>query len=103
MLSYVCMHLFTYMNACMLRRFSCVQLFATPWTVACQPPLSRGFYRHEYWNGLPFPPPGDLPDPGIKPEWPVSPALQVPHTTIFIYAQQIKRRKLMSLFNQWVI
>ena len=44
----------------------------TPWTVAHQAPLSMGFSRQEYWNGLPFPSPGDLPDPGIEPE---SPAL----------------------------
>ena len=41
--------------------------FATPWTVACQAPLSMRFSRQEYWSGLPFPSPGDLPDPGIKP------------------------------------
>ena len=46
--------------------------FATPWTAAHQTPLSTGFSRQEYWNGLPFPPLGDLPDPGIEPE---SPAL----------------------------
>ena len=45
----------------------------TPWTVARQAPLSVGFSRQEYWSGLPFPSPGDLPDPGIKPR---SPALQ---------------------------
>jgi len=39
----------------------------TPWTVACQAPLSIGFSRQEYWSGLPFPSPGDLPHPGIKP------------------------------------
>ena len=39
---------------------------ATPWTVACQAPLSMGFSRQEYWNGLPFPSPGDLPDPGME-------------------------------------
>ena len=39
--------------------------FGTPWPVACQAPLSMGFPRQEYWSGLPFPPPGDLPDPGI--------------------------------------
>ena len=39
----------------------------TPWTVAHQAPLSMGFSRQEYWSGLPFPPPEDLPDPGIKP------------------------------------
>ena len=44
-----------------------------PWTVACQGPLSMGFPREEYWSGLPFPSPGDLPDPGIKPG---SPTLQ---------------------------
>ena len=52
---------------------SCVQLSATPWTVAHQAPLSLGFSRQEYWSVLPFPSPGYLPDPGIKPG---SPALQ---------------------------
>ena len=56
----------------MLNRFSCVQLFATLWTVVLQAPLSMGFPRQEYWSGLPFPSPEDLPDPRIKP---VSPAL----------------------------
>ena len=44
-----------------------VQLFATPWTVAHKAPLSMEFSRQEYWSGLPFPSPGNLPDPGIKP------------------------------------
>ena len=44
-----------------------VQLFVTPWTVAHQAPLSMGFSKQEYWSGLPFPPPGDPPNPGIKP------------------------------------
>ena len=48
-------------------------LFATPWTVACQASLSMGFSRQEYWSGLPFPSPGDLPNPGVEPG---SPALQ---------------------------
>ena len=57
---------------------SCVRLFATLWTaahqaVAHQAPLSMGFRRQEYWSGLPFPSPGDLPNPGIKPR---PPALQ---------------------------
>ena len=43
----------------------------TPWTEARQAPLSLGFSRREYWNGLPFPSPGDLPDPGFEPESPV--------------------------------
>ena len=49
-----------------------VQLFGTPYTVAHQAPLSMGFFRQEYWSGLPLPSPGDLPNPGINP---VSPAL----------------------------
>ena len=49
-----------------LSRFSCVQLFVTPWAVACQAPLSMEFSRQEYWSRVPFPPPGDLADPGIK-------------------------------------
>ena len=51
----------------MLSRFNCVQLFAIPWTVACQAPLSMRFYRQEYWSGFPYPPPGDHPNPWIKP------------------------------------
>ena len=46
--------------------FSHVGLFATPWTVAHQAPLSMGFSRQEYWSGLPCPPPGDLPNPGLR-------------------------------------
>ena len=52
---------------CMLSHFSHVQFFVTRLTVACQAPLSMGFSRQEYWSGLPCPPPGDLPDPGIEP------------------------------------
>ena len=51
---------------CILSHFSHVQLFATPWTVAHQAPLSIGFSRQEYWSGLSCPLPGDLPDPGIE-------------------------------------
>ena len=50
----------------MLSRFSCVWIYATLWTVACQALLSMGFSRQEYWSGLPWPPPGDLPDPQIE-------------------------------------
>ena len=63
------------LQVCVLRHFSCVQLFATPWTVAHKAPLSMGFSRQEYWSGLPCPSPGDLPEPGIKPESLTSPAL----------------------------
>ena len=47
---------------------SCVQLFATVWSAAYQAPLSMGFSRQEYWSGLPFLPPGDLPNPGTEPK-----------------------------------
>ena len=57
-----------------VKSLSRVRLFATPWTVAYQAPPSMGFSRQEYWSGLPFPSPGDLPNPGIEPR---SPALQV--------------------------
>ena len=52
---------------CVLSHFSNVQLFATLWTRARQAPLSMGFSRQEYWSGVPCPPPGDLPNPGINP------------------------------------
>ena len=55
------------------KTLSHVQLFVSPWTVAYQAPPSMGFSRQEYWSGLPFPSPGDLPDSGIEPR---SPALQ---------------------------
>ena len=55
--------------------FSHVQLFVTPWTTACQAPLSMEFSKQDYWSGLPCPPSGDLPDPGIKPESLESPTL----------------------------
>ena len=61
-------------HACMhTQLLSCV--FATPWAVAHLAPLSMGFPRQEYWSGVPFLPPGDLPDSGIKPMSPASPAL----------------------------
>ena len=56
-----------------VKSFTCVRLLATPWTVAHEAPPRMGFSRQEYWSGLTFPPPGDLPDPGIKLG---SPALQ---------------------------
>ena len=53
-----------------VKSLSHVQLFVTPWTVAYQASPSMGFSRQEYWSGLPFPSPGDLPDPGIEPRFP---------------------------------
>ena len=70
---YVCVYI--YICVCVVcvlcaQLVSCVWLFVTPWTVAHQAPLSMAFSRQEYWSGLPFPSPGDLPEPGIKPESP---------------------------------
>ena len=56
-----------------VKSLSRIRLFVTPWTVAHQAPLPMGFSRQEYWSGLPFPSPGNLPNPGIEPG---SPALQ---------------------------
>ena len=63
---FVCNYVTLMLYACMLSHFSQVQLFSTLWTVAHQAPLSMGFFRQEYWGGLPCPPPGDLPSPGIE-------------------------------------
>ena len=58
------------MNGGSLVAKSCLTL-ETPWTAACKAPLSMGFSRQEYWSELPFPSPGDLPDPGIEPRSPL--------------------------------
>ena len=73
-----------------VKSLSCVQLFATPWTVDHQAPPSMGFSRQEYWSGLPFPSPRDLPDPGIKPR---SPTLQADALT---YAAAAAAKSLQS-------
>ena len=66
-------HHFIQRTSSEVKKLSRVRLFATPWTVAYQALWSMGFSRQEYWSGLPFPSPGDLPNPGIQPR---SPALQ---------------------------
>ena len=88
--------LFIYLTCvCVL---SCVQLFATPWTAACQAPLSTGFSRQEYWSGLLFPTLGDLPDPGIKPASLASPALAGGFLTIVPPGKQISPPNLWLIF-----
>ena len=72
----VCLHIKEFRGMKVLSCFSRVWLFATPWTVARQAPLSMEFYRWKYWSGLPFPSPADLPDPGIESVSLKSPALQ---------------------------
>ena len=64
-----------FIGKCMLSHLSRVQLFVTPWTVAHLVPLSMGFFREEYWRGLPCPTPRDLSDPGIEPVSLMSPVL----------------------------
>ena len=61
-----------------VKSLSCVRLFAIPWAVAYQAPQSMGFSRQEYWSGLPFPSPGDLPNPGIELRSPTEQADSLP-------------------------
>ena len=77
---------------CMLSR---VQLFVTPWTTAHQAPLSMEFSRQCYWSGLPFATPGDLPDPGIEPQTPASPALAGRFFTTASSGRVMLRRSLV--------
>ena len=91
--------------------FSCVQLFVIPWTVTHQTPLSMGFSRQEYLTGLPCPPPGDLPDPGIEPVSLASPAVAggffITSTTceatlkFILYSNDSKTPLLPSLKSQY--
>ena len=62
---FVCLVFSVFVVGCLIAKM-CLTLCGTPWTVAHQAPLSMGFLRQEYWSGLPFLSPGDLPDPGIK-------------------------------------
>ena len=72
-----------------------VLLFATPWTVAYQAPLSMGFPWQEYWSGLPFPTPGDLPKPGIEPTSLTSPALEGGFFTLCYLGKPFQRWYLL--------
>ena len=74
--TYLSIYLSKYLSICVcMRSHSVIWLFATPWTVAHQVPLSMEFSKQEFWNRLPFPPPGDLPNSGMKPTSPASPEL----------------------------
>ena len=80
-----------------VKLLSHVRLFVTPWTVAHQAPLSMGFSRQEYWSGLPFPSPGNLPDPRIEPR---SPTLQTgtltSEPTGKPYAESLENKELQG-------
>ena len=77
-----------------VKSLSHVWLFATPWTIAYQAPLSVGFSRQEYWSGLPFPSPGARPNPGIEPG---SPALQTDAFTILTTMENMHIKYSTSL------
>ena len=82
------------MSAMYAQSFSCVQLFVTPQTVVCHGPLSR----QEYWSGLPFPPPGDHPDPRIKP---VSAASLVLAGRFFFFTTEPPGNRYWGYYNEW--
>ena len=75
-----------------MKSFSRVWFFATPWTVTLQPPPSMGFSKQEYWNGLPFPSPGDLSDPGIGP-------MSLPYCSQILYLGSKAMANLDSVFK----
>ena len=89
-----------YLCTNVLSCFSHVQLFTTLWTVAHQAPLSMGFPKQEYWSGLPFPSPGDLPDPGIEPRFPALQAdslLSELQGKTGLFTNQMKRMALRNI------
>ena len=73
-----------------MKSLSRVRLFATPWTVAYQAPQSTEFSRQEYWSGLPFPSPGDLPNPGIEPWSPTLQADALPSEPYYLTISEVK-------------
>ena len=90
---------------CVLSLWSHVRLFETPWAAACQPLLSMEFSRQEYCSGLPFPLPGDLPNPGVKPgssafqadSLPSEPSGKFPHSLeMFLFFQSLYHRGVIS-------
>ena len=88
-----------------VKLLSRVRLFVTPWTVAYQAPPSMGFFRQEYWSGLPFPSPGDLPNAGIEPR---SPTLQTGAFTVWATREVYKislqdKRKPRWHWTRWQI
>ena len=97
----------THTCACVLSRFSCVWLFATLWTVAHQAALSMGFFRQEYWSGLPCPSPGLL-DPGLNSclfhilHWQVGSLLPAPPGKPIWHRVDTKKNVLFSV-NDWIL
>ena len=87
-------------DACILSHFSCIWLFVIPWTVAHQAPLSMEFTRQEYWSGLSWPPPGDLPNPGIEPTSLMSPVLQA--GSLPLARSDLHQNQLRCLFQDFL-
>ena len=88
--------------ACVINHSSPVQLCVTLSTVACQAPMSMGFSRQEYWSGLPCPPPGDLPNPGIKPvSLQFSSVQWLSHVQLFATPWTAARQASLSITNSW--
>ena len=88
-------------DVCELKLLSHVQLLATPWTVAHQAPLSKEFFRQGDWSGLPFPSPGDLPNPGIEPGFPKLQADALPSESVCRHYQifpELKKKIIELLF-----
>ena len=79
-----------------------VWFFVISWTIACQVPLSMGFPRQEYWSGLPFPPPGDLPNPGIESNSPVVPSCQADSLPLSHLGNPFNRFVVQSLSHVWL-
>ena len=82
---YMCVCVCVCVCVCARKRMSMLSVvsnFATPWTITHHASLSVDFSRQEYWSGLPFPPPGDLPDPGMEPATPVSYVLQADSSSL---------------------
>ena len=100
--SYICVQFFfqiLFPYVCVLSPCSSLQLFVTPRTVAPQAPLSMGFPRQKYWNGLPFPSPGDLLNPGIESASPVSPVLQADY---LLLSHQGSPFPIQIIIKYWV-
>ena len=95
----VCMCVCVYVCVCVLCR---VRLFATPWIIDCQAPLSMGFPRQEYWSGLLFSSPGDLPNPGIKPTSPVWQADSLPLSHLGSLALRIWQLLVIPIEDPWI-
>ena len=84
-----------------VKSLSRVWLLATPWTVAYQAPSSMGFSRHEYWSGVPFPSPSDLPNPGIEPRYPALQADALLSEPIYVFIISNKITNVHKSYYRW--